>query len=204
MKFDLNKKGELTTQQLVVIIILIISFVVILFLLWRLNLGETTNKEICHNSVVMAGKKKGVLSSLDCRTTYVCISGGEPCNEFNPTTTIEINLNDKNAETEILEAIQKEIDDCWWMFGEGKIDYVSGLSGYYCAICSMIKFDEKIQNKFPTLNFNDQVILTNEKYSVITGMNDNVIGSDKYINAQIIKSDEIDSKIKCDKFISKA
>ena len=52
----MNKKGELTTHQLVGLIILIVSFAVILFLLFRLNLGETTNKEICHNSVIMKGK----------------------------------------------------------------------------------------------------------------------------------------------------
>lgn len=53
-----NRKGELTTQQLVMLIILILSFAVILFFIFRLNLGGTTNKEICHDSVV---KKNQVL-----------------------------------------------------------------------------------------------------------------------------------------------
>jgi len=201
-----NKKGELTTQQLVVIIIIIISFVIILFLLWRLNLGEETQKEICHNSVVMVGKGFG---ELDCRTNYVCISKGEDCKEFNPTTTVDV----KNEE-EIVNAIQKEIDDCDWMFGEGKINYVSSkvpLIGieiptlhYYCAVCSIIKFDEKIQKEYEDkdLIFNNAIISTDEKYSVFTGM-DADFGTDDYFLANITKLSEIGSTY-CNKYLHKA
>ena len=52
------KRGELTSQQLVTIIILIISFAVILILIFKLNLGQESDKEICHNSVVMNSKSK--------------------------------------------------------------------------------------------------------------------------------------------------
>lgn len=33
--------------------------------------------------------------------------------------------------------------NCWWMFGEGKLDYGTG-----CAICSYIVFDDKIQSTY--------------------------------------------------------
>lgn len=146
----INKKGELTTQQLVGIIILIISFVVILFFIFRLNLGETTDKEICHNSVVM--KSQSVLGSgnLDCKTSYVCISGGDKCDNFNPSITRDIDMNqdDLKIKNDIMKAIADEMADCWWMFGEGKVDYVGGklLGDRACALCSIIVFDKRIQN----------------------------------------------------------
>ena len=52
----MNKKAELTTQQLIGLIVLIVSFGVILFLILRLDLGETSKKEICHNSVLLKDK----------------------------------------------------------------------------------------------------------------------------------------------------
>tara|TARA_Y100000310_G_scaffold303088_1_gene341085 strand:+ start:578 stop:1357 length:780 start_codon:yes stop_codon:yes gene_type:complete len=145
-----EKRGELTTQQIVGLIILITSFVVILFFFFRLNLGEETQKEICHNSVVLKGK--GTLAklaagggSLDCRTNYVCISGGGECEGINPTETIEIDLSKDTAKNEIMKVVANEMADCWWMFGEGKINYVGNdLIDYHYAICSIVKFDKNI------------------------------------------------------------
>jgi len=140
MKSNKNKRGELTTQQLVVIIILIVSFIVILFLLFRLNLGETSTKEICHNSVVLKAKSGILAGPLDCRTNYLCISGGGDCGEISATATVKVNPKNKD---EIMKAIADEMSDCWWMFGEGKIDYVKeDLSKrVVCALCSVIEFE---------------------------------------------------------------
>jgi len=206
MKKRFNTKGELTTQQLVVLIILIISFVVILFLLFRMNLRTETNKEICHNSVVLLEKKGGFFGALDCKTTYVCISGGKECDAFNSDYNAKIFLSKENPEQEINNAIQKEIDDCWWMFGEGKIDYVSGVSGYRCAICSALKFDPNIQEKYPQIIFNGNVLSTDTKYLVITGMDPTFpLVKDKYLTPVIVKSDEISlMNPKCEEFITKA
>ena len=179
MKKIFNKKrGELTTQQIVGLIILITSFAVILFFFFRLNLGETTDKEICHNSVVLKGK--GTLAklaagggSLDCRTNYVCISGGGKCEGINPTETKKINLIDsekpedikKNKEA-IMEVIADEMADCWWMFGEGKIDYIeTGLTkGNYCSICSQILFDDSLKE----INVGSEIEIKNIKEGIIS------------------------------------
>ncbi|MBI2044058.1 hypothetical protein HYT24_01715 [Candidatus Pacearchaeota archaeon] len=146
----IKNKGELTTQQIVVITILMASFAVLLFLLFRLNLGEQTNAEICHNSVVL--KDKSLLgSSLNCRTSYVCISGGEKCNEINPTQTFEIDLSkdDETVKNQTMKAIADEMAQCWWMFGEGEFVYTKGISwveNTACAVCSSVKFDETLGN----------------------------------------------------------
>ena len=143
----MNRKGELTTQQIVGLIILIASFAIILILIFRLDLRETTNKEICHNSVILKSKSL-VGGELDCRTSYVCISGGGECEGINPTETVEIDM--KGTEEEIknrtMKSIADEMADCWWMFGEGKVDYVDKGLGYNCAICSIVKFDSLIYN----------------------------------------------------------
>jgi len=150
-------KGELTTQQIIILIIVITSFIVILILLFRLNLGETSDKEICYNSVVLKSKGKGLVSGLDCKTNYVCISGGKECEEINPTITIKINPDNKE---EIMKAIADEMADCWWMFGEGELDYLSigekgALNKVNCAICSIIKFDNQILEKNYNINYRE-------------------------------------------------
>src|SRR3989339_874739 len=92
-----------------------------------LSLGEISEKEICHNSVVLKGQSPSNfdVGNLDCKTNYVCISGGEDCKDFNPTNIINININQKSEkiENDTMKAIVDEMKDCWWMFGEGKINY---------------------------------------------------------------------------------
>ncbi|MDO8528872.1 MAG: hypothetical protein Q7S06_03200 [Nanoarchaeota archaeon] len=135
-----TKKAELTTQQLVMIIILVLSFAIILFFIFRLGLGGTADKEICHDSVVK--KSSPVLGKLsgefNCKTGYTCISGGGQCDEITVKNTINANNKD-----EIYKAIAEEMANCWWMFGEGKLDYGAG-----CSICSQIDFDDKIEEKY--------------------------------------------------------
>lgn len=149
------KKGELTTQQIIGLIILITSFLVILFFFFRLNLGGETQNEICHNSVVLKAKSVTGFGNLDCKTNYLCISGGGECEGINPTQTIKIDLSKDNAKNETMKSIADEIANCWWMFGEGKINYVTGfkekanpLSKTSCAVCSIVKFDKTIQEKY--------------------------------------------------------
>jgi len=147
------KKAELTTQQIVILIVLITSFAIVLFLLFRLNLGETSNKEICHNSVVLKGQSALKSGALDCKTNYVCISAGGECTDITADSVVEVDLN----KDEILETIAEEMVDCWWMFGEGKVDYLDkfAYSGYHCAMCSIIKFDDKIQEKFEEITYQE-------------------------------------------------
>jgi hypothetical protein len=140
-----GRKGELTTKQLVTIIVLIVSFIIILFLIFRLNLGETTNKEICHNSVLLKNQNKLTSGPLDCRTNYLCISEGADCGG---TQTSKVEAKTRN---ETLKALAEEMSDCWWQFGEGKIDYASGgaFGNAACSICSIVKFDGRAQTENP-------------------------------------------------------
>jgi len=140
----MNKKGELTTQQIVILIVLIMSFVVILYFLFKLNLGESSEKEICHNSVVMKGNpvlSKGDVS-LNCKRTYICLTKDGSCESMT-------NPDIKKVETlpEIYKVLADEMADCWWMFGEGKVKYVGDklLQNNYCSICTQLAFDDSIK-----------------------------------------------------------
>jgi hypothetical protein len=153
----MNKKGEMTTEQIVMIIVLIVSFIVILYFLLRLNLGGTTNDEICHNSVVLKSKSAGLVGGLTCKTDYICISGGGTCANLNPTSTVNVDATNKD---EIMKAIADQMSNCWFTFGEGNANYLSisdksALTKTTCALCSTIVFDDKILSKNYGITYND-------------------------------------------------
>ncbi len=149
-----GKRGEITTAQIVMIVVLIVSFIVILYFLYRLNFGATSNSEICHNSVVLKATGKGVAGDLNCKTDYVCISGGGTCANMQSTTTVKVDPGNK---TQIMKAVADQMANCWWMFGEGKLDYQSiGLSsGGSCALCAQVEFGDKILTENYDLTYAD-------------------------------------------------
>ncbi|MEK6826970.1 MAG: hypothetical protein AABX99_00620 [Nanoarchaeota archaeon] len=138
-----NKKGELTTQQIVLLIILIASFAVILFFLFRLNLGKTTDTETCHNSVVQRGS--GVLPKdsipLNCKTQYVCLTKDGTCEKMTGPQIEKVKTTN-----EVYSVLANQMATCWWMFGEGKLNYVRDTfaPNLYCSICSQIAFDSSV------------------------------------------------------------
>ncbi|VVB83245.1 Uncharacterised protein [uncultured archaeon] len=142
-----NRGGELTTQQIVLLIILIASFAVILFFLFRLNLGKTTDAETCHNSIVQRGS--GVLPKesvpLNCKTQYVCLTKDGTCNEMTSPQIEKVNTKE-----DVYNVLANQMADCWWMFGEGKLNYIqdTALSSLYCSICDQVAFDKSVNNIF--------------------------------------------------------
>ena len=199
MKLKKINRGEITTQQIVIMIILITSFVVILFFLFRLNFQDQTQKEICHNSVVLKGKSSTLSGGkLDCSTNYLCISSGKECKLINPLETVKV-----SSKNETFKAIADEMANCWWQFGEGKIDYTGTIVGRSCAICSVVEinasFNEKLTSRdfydylkktkkdnsqtyfsylynlgYPTTVNDNNILNTDEKYYIVTGRSDSV------------------------------
>lgn len=141
--FNMNKKrGEITTQQIVLLIILIISFVVILFLLFRMDFFEQSDSEICHNSVVLRGTKlPNAVTPLNCHRAYVCISKDGSCERMTKPDVKKV-----KTEEEVYEVLAEEMANCWWMFGEGKINYVDPTwrKKNYCSICTQFVLDDSV------------------------------------------------------------
>lgn len=138
-----NKRGELTTQQIVLLIILIMSFVVILYFLFHLGFFSKSEIEICHHSVVLRGNS--ILSKsdvpLNCQRIYVCLTNDGTCEQMTNPTIVKV-----ESKTEVYYALAEEMANCWWMFGEGQVDYIGGkaLKVNYCSICTQLAFDDSI------------------------------------------------------------
>ncbi|MBD3247332.1 hypothetical protein GF378_01800 [Candidatus Pacearchaeota archaeon] len=147
-----DKRAALTTQQIVILTILILSFIAVITLYARANLGGITEEQICHNSVVLRGKSVvlGETVPLDCKTQHICFSATKECNVKsmpNPSEVITIESKDlKKATNELNEEIAGLMADCWWMYGEGKIDYLGAKvrSKTYCSNCYVVAFDKSL------------------------------------------------------------
>ena len=145
MKKKQDKKGELTTTHLVGLIVLIASFAIILFFIFRLNPFDVTQAEICHNSLVLKDKGKGFIGEIDCRSNYVCVSGND-CESFPTTKNVRISSDPQK----IKKFLAEELAQCWWTFGEGKLDF-SNVDDDTCARCSIIRFDESLSQETPSI-----------------------------------------------------
>lgn len=173
-----NKRAELTTTQIVGLVVLILSFVIILFLIFQLNLGETSQKELCRDSVILKGKSllPTGQAPLNCKSEYVCFSKTDSCGD--KTYERIVKVNSKNG---FYRALADEMADCWWMFGEGKIDYIGSefVPDFYCSMCSTIYFDSSVKEIFGADNFSQK-----ELYDFMVNNNmssNNKLGYDQYL-----------------------
>ncbi len=158
MKF--NKKGEVDAQILKIILV-IAAFLIIILLVIRFNFTKSIEDNVCRASISLQSKG-GIIGgiannafSANCKTNYVCISGGKKCLGINPTETIKVDASDK---TEIMKAIADEMVDCWWAYGEGKMAFAereTWKTNLACAACSRIVFDEKIQQTQAEISYQD-------------------------------------------------
>ena len=182
----MNNKGEITTQQIVTMIILIASFAVILFFLGRLGLGETTESEICHNSVITRGSTVIPTDAvpLKCKREYVCLTSDNTCEQMTKPTKKKV-----ESKEDVYEVLAEEMVDCWWMFGQGEVNYVGEelLPELYCSICSQVAFDKSIDF------FENQQINEEEFYEYL-GKNKVVEGEETYL--EYLYGEEDITKIK--------
>jgi hypothetical protein len=140
-----NIKGEITTQQIVLLIILLVSFIIILFLLFRLDIFKQSDSELCHNSIIGRGNpisKEAV--PLQCSRTYICITKDGDC-----TGMTKPEMKKVKTKEEVYGVLAEQMANCWWMFGEGRVDYVADstlVKNNYCSLCSQILFDNSLKD----------------------------------------------------------
>jgi len=191
-----GKKGELTTQQIVILIILIISFVIILFFLIRANLRGASEEQICHNSVITRGNPAlSGESGLSCERHFLCISADGSCERMSGNPEI------KKVESldEIYNTLAEEMADCWWIFGEGKVDYLRDKATIenYCSLCTQLDFDDSI-NEDTISGIKENKISKDEFYDYLaeTEMSEGVTYADYLFGTNNI--DGLRQKIKTD------
>lgn len=163
----INKRGELSTQQIILLIILIASFVVILFFYFRLNLGKESEAELCHNSVVLRGSSviPSDATPLKCSRQYICLTNDGTCEG-----QVKTNVEKVKTEDEVLEVLANQLTECWWKFGAGEVDYIGSdiTKNNYCSICSQVLFDDSLKE---VPGFEDGTISKDRLYIYLTEHN---------------------------------
>jgi len=144
-----KKRALISIETTIVFAVIVVSTIIIFIFLFRIDLGGTSEREVCHTSIVTRASASLLKESVpvNCKTNYICLSRDGTCEKM---TFPEI----KKVQTkeEIYEVLAEEGANCWWMFGEGKMDYVGNkfTSDLYCSICSQVGFDDSLYNSFAT------------------------------------------------------
>jgi hypothetical protein len=128
----MKKRGEVTTPEIIFWITLIASFAVIVFFFFRLDLKSNSVPEICKNSVDLRSNPiSSELAPLNCKTQYTCISKDGSCESMNKPEIKKAKTKD-----DVYKILADQMADCWWMFGEGKEEYIRREfdKNNYCSI----------------------------------------------------------------------
>ena len=156
-----RKKGQIS-NTVIGLILLLVSLAIIIAIFVNLNSSVSVDREACHTSVVLKGTVPDIgganvknAISLNCQTKKLCISAlskGNCSDQFGKsfeTLTVTGTTDEKGKA--ILQAVAREMADCWNMMGEGKLSVfsreVSSNDAPYAAaavICTRIVFDNSI------------------------------------------------------------
>ncbi len=150
----MDKRGELTSQQIAILVLAIGGFVLVfLFLFAIFDNQSLTERELCSLSVLERATLPAVAQQaipLQCTTEKVCITldnglfGKESdCKQFageENVRVVKVKLGDLGQQTEAQRTIEREtanaIFDCWAMTGQGKLDVFRGEGGVATTITS--------------------------------------------------------------------
>jgi len=147
-----NKLGEENSSMgaIIGLIMFAVGFLAVLYIIFILQPWKITEQEICHNSVVMKSSAINVNNllkntvPLNCKTQSVCISEDGTCEKLTSPEIKKVG-EEKN---EVYQVLADQLANCWWMFGEGKVDYVGKevfAGKLYCSLCSQIVFDDSVK-----------------------------------------------------------
>ncbi len=159
---NMNKKALQSTLKNLLIILII---AIILFgFAKELSDGliKQTNKEICKLSVLKKAQfkilKAGMESDspLECHTNYIDITEkGIYISDNKKDKDLDVKFKGKTKEesNEVIKRyLANQLYDCWYQFGEGKIDFLGeidfGKSNVRCFPCANIRFEEPFLNSF--------------------------------------------------------
>jgi hypothetical protein len=143
-----EKKGAIIQGKIIgIIILIIVAAIIIAFVVTELAIGRTAvNKQDCYNTVV--ARNNAFVRGEFVQTELVPLR----------CKTEEIAIKTTNEE-EIKKTIANAMYDCWWMLGEGKMNFLkddayirlmpkdSYAEKVACLLCSTITFDEKVKDK---------------------------------------------------------
>ncbi len=143
-----NKKGDLAFKIIISLVILLVTGIIVFFFISMMPFKETVDKEACHQSVVLRSQQIVVLKPgqtlgipLRCKTEEIII--------------------DSSDEKEIKKEIANALYDCWWMLGEGEMNFFGRgwTKDTYCVLCSTIEFSETTQGKIKEIHGIDNYLI---------------------------------------------
>ena len=130
----LNEKKAITVRFIILLLVSLISFTIIVAWFRTFPYREIINKETCHQSVMLRSMQGiGEITKrkipLRCKTEHIIIS--------------------ESDEEQIKKKIANAMYDCWWMLGEGKLNFFPSklTRENYCIICSTIEFKSRARDK---------------------------------------------------------
>lgn len=135
-----DKRAGIVWQVLIPLIVLIVVGAILFFFLSAIPWRETVDREACHQSVLLRGNaflkgEWGAELPLKCKTEEIVIKTDDSL--------------------EIKRTIANAMYDCWWMLGEGEVDFFRQDPALqkksHCVICATIGFDEKTKNSLPKI-----------------------------------------------------
>jgi hypothetical protein len=99
------------------------------------------NEQTCRASVVLRGGT-GEVVPLNCQREYICITKDGSCEGMTKPEIKKV-----KSEYELYDVLAEEMRYCWWMYGEGDINYVKDrvTPQNLCSICDQIFFDDSIK-----------------------------------------------------------
>lgn len=153
-----DKRGAISWSVIITLIVIVLVGAIILIWLGKFPFQKTIDKESCHQSVVLRSNSllgispgKAVVP-LKCKTEEIII--------------------DTRDEQEIKEIIANEMYDCWWMLGEGKLNFFdpdlfaeynvigAGKVESSCVICSTIKFSDDTKEAIKEVDIFEYLVNT--------------------------------------------
>ena len=133
-----NKKGDVNWE--VIAVILVLAFAIIYFIFLKGFNSEQTkyfDSNACRLSVIKAshyGQGVYSLKDLSCKTQEITVDETDP--------------------EAVQQLLAKNLYNCWWMFGQGKVDFLKNFGGEregICFKCSKLNFindlDEEVTKK---------------------------------------------------------
>jgi len=142
-----NKKG-ITQEEITYLILAIIIVVILLLFISRIDFTRTLDQQICHFSVLAKGVfSQGTFGKISqntipnaCKTEKICITRDGSCEVLKKPIIEKV-----GSVEQIYSVLGENMVDCWWLFGEGKINYVETdmtNSKLYCSLCNEVYFDD--------------------------------------------------------------
>ncbi len=166
-----NKIGTVSVSFIIGVVILVISFVVLLFLLFKINFNPIVDKETCHQSIVYraTAKIKAIDLSesipLKCQTEKICLTmSGDDCEligtKKNPVNKINLGSDKVKAKEKIKEVLVDKLVECHSMIGEGQLNFLPShflklKDTKYGLICNRIIFDKEAQEQIENIGFGE-------------------------------------------------